>query len=205
MNPLVGYGLAYAGSKLLDAFSGGDESYRPSAESQAYYKKALQILNNPSGFGMSAAETAQAMEAQQMEAQQAMRQGGADYSTWAARMGIDGGSQAKMRIKLMQEMMRNMMRARNNISTFNAQARTQARLAALGAMGQASGQMEGANLASYQSQMQNQMADEQLLGTLAKYGLNSYFSKGASAPATVQETIGSTYDPAVVTNPRGIY
>jgi hypothetical protein len=207
MNPLVAYGITYAGGKLLDSLfgGGGSSSYQASPEAKAYYQKVMQILNNPQGFGLSDTEMAQAMDAAQMEGTQQMRQAGADYSTWAARRGIEGGSEAKMRIKLMQEMMRNMMRTRTNLNTYNAQARTQARLAAMGALGQASGQMENANLASYQQRMQEQMQDEQFASIPISYMMQKYMAGQQAVPTTVAGTIGSTYDPRVVNNPRGIY
>lgn len=199
--------LATMGAPLLTHYlQGTQKAPGPSPEMQQYYNKALQILNDPSGFAMSPSMQQQYMGAVRSAGQQQMNQAMGQYDEWAARRNLRGGPEIKQRLKLDQELVRNMMSARARMNDVNFNARNQARLAALGAMGQGAGQIHQANMDQYLAQQQQSMMDEQLFGQLFGQGmqyLQGYYNPQTSSGGPSSYIPG--YNPAVINNPRGQY
>ena len=169
----------------------GNVGYKPSSESRRYYEKVMGILEEPGQFGLTPGEEEQYMDQARREGELTMRQQGRSFSEWAARRGIEGGVEAKTKIKLLQENLRNLMRARSGLNQLNFNARTQARLAALGVGAQMTQTFENANLMNYQQQLMEQMQRDQLMSDLIGMGTQAalnYFMPGAGTALGIGST-----------------
>jgi hypothetical protein len=194
----VGKNMGESPEEIYERVKTENTGYMPSSELEQYYAKLQEVLANPeaAGFGMTEQEMADYMRQAAQTSRDQMQQAGGEYDVWAAQRGIEGGPEAKVKLKLLQENMRNLMRAKTDVNALNYNARTQARLQALGLMGNAANVFEQTKQMNYQQMMLQQMQDESVLSNLLGLGtqaaLNYFLPGSGMAFGAVSSGIGAT-------------